>query len=160
KLEDATDGGKVVEKGIMTLTREFVVEFMRFKADKKAAEAAAKSKAKEGLEEEAKEFEDKAAEQQKGVKSLLEQSQTAKPEDKAKLEQEAKEAAKVLEEYRKSMRQLVDKAAAIAKEAKAAQDEAVESEKKADKGTARLEKRRSEDSGRDLPWQAQGENAA
>jgi len=35
------------------------------------------------------------------------------------------------------------------------------SEKRADKGTARLEKRRSEaDNGRDLPWQAQGENAA
>jgi len=35
------------------------------------------------------------------------------------------------------------------------------SEKRADKGPARLEKRRSEaDNGRDLPWQAQGENAA
>jgi len=59
------------------------------------------------------------------------------------------------------MRQLVDQAAAVAKEAKQAQQEALESEKRADKGTARLEKRRSEaDNGRDLPWQAQGENAA
>jgi hypothetical protein len=163
KLEDGTDAGRVVEKGILTLAREFMVEFMRFKADKKAAEAAAKSEAKEELEEQAKAFEDKAAEQQKVVKSLLEQSQQAKPEDKAKLEQEAKAAAKVLEDYRKSMRQLVDQAATIAKEAKAAQQEALESEKKADKGTARLEKRRNgadTDNGRDLPWQAQGENAA
>ncbi len=37
----------------------------------------------------------------------------------------------------------------------------VDSEKRAEKGTAKLEKRRSEaDNGRDLPWQAQGENAA
>jgi hypothetical protein len=163
KLEDQTDDGKVVEKGILTVTREFMVEFMRFKADKKAAEAAAKSEAKEELEEQAKEFEDKAAQQQKVVKSLLEQSQQAKPEDKAKLEQEAKAAVKVLEDYRKSMRQLVDQAATIAKEAKAAQQEALESEKKADKGTARLEKRRNgadTDNGRELPWQALGENAA
>jgi len=67
----------------------------------------------------------------------------------------------VLEEYRKSMRQLVDQAATISREAKVAEKEALESEKKADKGTARLEKRRSEaDNGRELPWQAQGENAA
>src|SRR5262249_49129198 len=33
KLEDQTDGGKIIEKGVMTLTREFMVEFMRFKAD-------------------------------------------------------------------------------------------------------------------------------
>ena len=96
------------------------------------------------------------------MKSLLEQSQqAAKPEAKAKLEQEAKEAAKVLEEYRKNMRQLVDQAAAVAKEAKAAEQEALDSEKKADKGTAKLEKKRGEqDNGRDLPWQALGENAA
>jgi hypothetical protein len=138
-----------------------MVEFMRYKADKKAAEAAAKSDAKEELEEQAKDFEDKAQEQQKVVKSLLEQSAQASPKDKAKLEAEAKEAAKVLEEYRKNMRQLVDQAAAVAKEAKAAEQEALESEKKADKGTARLEKRRSDtDNGRELPWQAQGENAA
>ena len=55
----------------------------------------------------------------------------------------------------------MDQAAAVAKEAKTAQQEALDSEKKADKGTARLEKRRSEeDNGRELPWQAQGENAA
>src|SRR5207302_1083071 len=119
KLEDDTDGGKVMEKGILTLAREFMIEYMRYKADKKAAEAAAKSEAKEGLEEQAKEFEDKAQEQQKVVKSLLEQSAQAKPEDKAKMEQEAREAAKVLEEYRKNMRQLVDQAAAVAKEARA-----------------------------------------
>ena len=118
KLEDQTDAGKIVEKGILTRTREYMIEFMRFKADKKAAEAAAKSDAKEELEEQAKDFEDKAQEQQKVVKSLLEQTQQAKPEQKAKLEQEAKEAAKVLEEYRKNMRQLVDQAAAVAKEAK------------------------------------------
>src|SRR5262249_50122046 len=53
------------------------------------------------------------------------------------------------------------RAAAVAKEARTAQQEALESEKKADKGTARLEKRRSDtDNGRELPWQAQGENAA
>lgn len=161
KLEDDTDGGKVVEKGILTLTREFMVDFMRYKADKKAAEAAAKSEAKEELEEKAKGFEDKAQEQQKVVKSLLEQSQQAKPEAKAKLEQEAREAAKVLEDYRKNMRQLVDQAASVAKEAKAAQQEALDSEKKAEKGTAKLEKRKAEqDNGRELPWQAQGENAA
>ena len=147
---------------LLTRTREHMVEFMRYKADKKAAEAAAKSDVKEELEEQAKEFEDKAQKQQSVVKSLLEQSQqAAKPEAKAKLEQEAKEAAKVLEEYRRNMRQLVDQAAAIAKEAQQAQQEALESEKKADKGTAKLEKRRSEsDNGRDLPWQALGENAA
>ena len=134
-----------MEKGILTRTREHMVEFMRYKADKKAAEAAAKSDVKEELEEKAKDFEDKAQEQQKVAKSLLEQSQqAAKPEAKAKLEQEAKEAAKVLEEYRKNMRQLVDQAAAVAKEAKQAEQEALESEKKADKGTAKLEKRRSE----------------
>jgi hypothetical protein len=161
KLEDQTDAGSIVEKGILTRTREFMVEFMRFKADKKAAEAAAKSDAKEELEEQAKEMEDKAAKQQSVVKSLLEQSAQAKPESKAKLEQEAKEAAKVLEEYRKSMRQLVDQAAAVAKEAKAAEQEALESEKKAEKNNAKLEKKRGEqDNGRDLPWQAQGENAA
>jgi hypothetical protein len=161
KLEDETDAGKVVEKGIMTMTREFTIQYMRDKADKKAAEAAAKSEAKEELEEQAKDFEDKAQEQQKVVKSLLEQTQQAKPEDKAKLEQEARDAAKVLEEYRKSMRQLVDQAAAVAKEAKQAEQEALESEKKAEKGTAKLEKRRSDtDNGRELPWQALGENAA
>ncbi len=161
KLEDETDAGKVVEKGILTLAREFMIEYMRYKAEKKAAEAAAKAEVKEGLEEQAKEFEDKAQEQQKVVKSLLEQSAQAKPEDKAKLDQEARDAAKVLEEYRKNMRQLVDQAAAVAREARTAQQEALDSEKRAEKGTARLEKRRSEaDNGRDLPWQAQGENAA
>jgi hypothetical protein len=161
KLDDETEGGKVLEKGILTLTREFMVNYMREKADKKAAEAAAKSETKEALEEQAKSMEDKAQQQQAVVKSLLEQSAQAKPENKAKLEQEAREAAKVLEEYRKNMRQLVDQAAAVAKEAKQAQEEALESEKRADKGTARLEKRRSEaDNGRDLPWQAAGENAA
>jgi DNA repair exonuclease SbcCD nuclease subunit len=161
KLEDDTDAGKVLEKGILTLTREHMIEYMRFKADQKAAEAAQKSEIREELEEQAKQLEDKAQEQQKVVKSLLEQTQTAKPEDKARLEAESKEAVKVLEEYRKSMRQMVDKAAAVAKEAKAAEQEALESEKKADKGTAKLEKKRSEaDNGRELPWQAQGENAA
>jgi hypothetical protein len=91
---------------------------------------------------------------------MLEQSVQAAPQDKAKLEQEAKEAAKVLEEYRKNMRQLVDQAAAAAKEARQAEQEALDSEKKAEKGTAKLEKRRNEDNGRELPWQAQGENAA
>jgi chromosome segregation ATPase len=137
KLEDQTDAGSIVEKSILTRTREFMVEFMRFKADKKAAEAAAKSDAKEELEEQAKAMEDRAAKQQSVVKSLLEQSAQAKPETKAKLEQEAKEAAKVLEEYRKNMRQLVDQAAAVAKEAKAAEQEALESEKKAEKGNAK-----------------------
>lgn len=161
KLDDDTDGGKVLEKGILTLTREHMVDYMRFKADKKAAEAAAKSEEREGLEEKAKQFEDKAVEQQRVVKSLLEQTQQATPEDKAKLEQEAKEAAKVLEDYRKNLRTLVDQAAAVAKEAKAAEQEALESEKKAEKGTAKLEKRRAEtDMGQNLPWQAQGENAA
>jgi hypothetical protein len=163
KLEDATDGGKVLEKGILTLSREFMVEFMRWKADKKAAEAAAKSDTKEELEEAAKKYEDKAQEQQKVVKSLLEQTQQAAPENKAKLEQEAREAAKVLEDYRKNMRQLVDQAATVAREARQAEQEALESEKKAEKGTARLEKRRNgaeNDNGRALPWQAQGENAA
>ena len=142
KLEDATDGGKVLEKGILTLSREFMVEYMRWKADRKAAEAAAKSDTREELEEQAKKFEDRAQEQQKVVKSLLEQTQQASPEDKAKLEAEAKEAAKVLEDYRKNMRQLVDQAATVAKEARLAQQEALESEKKAEKGTAKLEKRR------------------
>src|SRR4051794_23670947 len=139
-----------------------MIEYMRFKADKKSAEAAAMSDVKEGLEEQAKQFEDKAQEQQKVVKSLLEQTQQAKPENKAKLEQEAKEAAKVLEEYRKNMRQLVDQAATVAKEARIAQQEALDSEKRAEKGTAKLEKRRNgvEDAGRVLPWQALGENAA
>ena len=158
KLEDATDNGKVLEKGILALSREFMVEFMRWKADRKAAEAAAKSDTKEELEEKAKAFEDKAQEQQKVVKS-----QQAKGEDKAKLEQEAKEASKVLEDYRKSMRQLVDEAATVAREARQAQQEALDSEKKADKGTAKLEKRRNgseTDNGRNLPWQAAGENAA
>jgi hypothetical protein len=40
-----------------------VIEYMRFKADKKAAEAATMSEAKEELEEKAKGFEDKATEQ-------------------------------------------------------------------------------------------------
>jgi hypothetical protein len=163
KLDDGTDGGKVLEKGILTQTREFMVEFMRWKADKKAAEAAAKSDSKEQLEEQAKAFEDKAQQQQKVVKSLLEQTQQASPENKAKLEQEAKDAAKVLEEYRKNMRQLVDQAATVAREARQAQQESLESEKKAEKGTAKLEKRRNgaeTDNGRALPWQAQGENAA
>jgi hypothetical protein len=75
KLEDETDAGTVVEKGVLTLSREFMIEFMRYKADKKAAEAAAKSEVKEELEEQAKDFEDKAQEQQRVVKSLLEQSQ-------------------------------------------------------------------------------------
>src|SRR5262249_8653413 len=59
KLEDETDGGKILEKGILTLTREHMVDFMRYKADKKAAEAAAKSDAREDLEGKAKEMEDK-----------------------------------------------------------------------------------------------------
>jgi hypothetical protein len=139
KLDDETDAGKVLEKGILTLTREFMVEFMRWKADRKAAEAAAKSDTREVLEEEAKKFEDKAQEQQKVVKSLLEQTQQAGPEDKARLEAEAKEAAKVLEDYRKNMRQLVDQAATVAKEARLAQQEALDSEKRAEKGTAKLE---------------------
>src|SRR5262249_17673064 len=44
----------------------------------------------------------------------------------------------------------------------AAEQESLESEKKADKGSAKLEKRRNgeADNGRDLPWQAQGEQAA
>jgi hypothetical protein len=162
KLEDETDAGRVIEKGIITLSREFMIEYMRHRADKKAAEAAAKVEVKEELEEKAKDFEDKAQEQQKVVKSLLEQSQQAKPESKAKLEQEAREAAKVLEDYRKNMRQLVDQAAVVAKEAKAAEQEALESGKKAEKSTAKLEKRRNSetDNGQDLPWQALGENAA
>jgi hypothetical protein len=151
----------VVEKGILTRTREFMVEFMRWKADKKAAEAAAKSEVREELEGKAKEFEDKAQEQQKVVKSLLEQSQTAKPEEKAKVEAEAKAAAEVLAEYRKNMRQLVDQAATVAREARQAEQEALDSEKRAEKGTAKLERKRGEqDNGRDLPWQALGENAA
>src|ERR1700728_2957766 len=115
------------------------------------------SDTKEELEEQAKKYEDKAQEQQKVVKSLLEQTQQASPENKAKLEAEAKEASKVLEEYRKNMRQLVDQAATVAREAKLAQQEALDSEKKAEKGTAKLEKRRNgvEDAGRALPWQAQ-----
>jgi hypothetical protein len=65
---------------------------------------------------------------------------------------EAKEAAKVFEDYRKNMRQLMDQAAAVAKEARKAEQEALESEKSGDKGTARLEKRRGEtDNGRELP---------
>ena len=51
KLDDSTDGGKVLEKGIMTITREFIVEYMRWKAGRKAAEAAAKSDSHEQLEE-------------------------------------------------------------------------------------------------------------
>jgi hypothetical protein len=161
KLEDDTDAGRVIEPGILTRTRQMCIDFMRWKADRKAAEAAAKSETKEALEEPAKEFEDKAQEQQNVVKSLLEQSQQAKPETKAKLEQEAKEAAKVLEDYRKNMRQRVDQAAQVAREAKAAEQEALDSEKKAEKGTAKLERKRGEqDNGRDLPWQAMGENAA
>src|SRR5262249_43771347 len=54
--EGATEGGKVTEKGIMTLSREFMVEFLRYRADQMAAKASAKSKAKEGLEEEAKQL--------------------------------------------------------------------------------------------------------
>jgi hypothetical protein len=61
KLDDDTDAGRVVEKGILTRTREFMVEFMRWKADRKAAEAAAKSEAKEELEDKAKEFESSAS---------------------------------------------------------------------------------------------------
>jgi len=161
KLDDDTDAGRVVEKGILTRTREFMVEFMRWKADRKAAEAAAKSDVREELEEQAKAFEDKAQEQQKVVKSLLEQSQTAKPEEKAKVEAEAKAAAEVLADYRKNMRQLVDQAAAVAREARQAEQEALDSEKRAEKGTAKLQRQRSEqDNGRDLPWQALGENAA
>src|SRR5262249_31629789 len=139
KLEDQTESGQILEKGILTITREAMIDFMRFKADKKSREAAAKEEAKEKLEGQAKEFEDKAAEQQKIVKSLLEQAQqAASPEDKTKREEEAKAAAKVLDEYRRNLRQLVDRAAAVAKEARTAQQEALESEKKADKGTARL----------------------
>ena len=41
----------------MTLTREFMIQYMRDKADKKAAEAAAKSEVRE-VEEKAKDFED------------------------------------------------------------------------------------------------------
>jgi hypothetical protein len=41
------------------------------------------------------------------------------------------------------MRQLVDQAATVAREARQAEQEALESEKKAEKGTARLEKRRN-----------------
>src|SRR6266496_3895284 len=96
------------------------------------------------MDKQAKDREDKAAQQRKVVKALSEQSQQAKPEEKAKLEQEARDAVKVLEDYRKNRRQVVDQAAAVAKEAKTAQQEALDSEKKADKGTARLEKRRSE----------------
>src|SRR5436309_11325621 len=40
-----------------TLTREFMVEYMRYKADKKASEAAAMSDVKDGLEEQAKKYE-------------------------------------------------------------------------------------------------------
>ena len=48
-----------------------------------------------------------------------------------------------------------------AHEVKAAEQEALGSAKKAEKGTAKLEKRRGEqDNGRELPWQALGENAA
>ena len=57
----------------------------------------------------------------------------------------------------------MDQAATVAREARQAQQEALVSEKKADKGTAKLEKRRNgadNDNGRALPWQAQGENAA
>lgn len=161
KLEDDTEGGRTVEKGLLTVTRQFIVDYMRYKADRKAAEAAAKAETKDGLEEQAKEFEDKATTQQATVKTLLEKAKDATPEEKAKLEEEAKAAAKTLEEYRKSMRQLVDQAAAVAREQKEAEQEALAAEKKAEKGSARLEKRRAdEDAGRELPWQAQGENAA
>ena len=87
--------------------------------------------------------------------------QQAEPEDKAKLEQEAKEAAKVLEDYRKNMRQLVDQAAAAAKEAKAgrAGGAGLGEEGREGHGQAGEAPQRT-DNGRELPWQAQGENAA
>src|SRR5262245_28496025 len=43
KLDDDVADGKVVEKGVMTRSRELMVDHMRFKADKKATEAAAKN---------------------------------------------------------------------------------------------------------------------
>ena len=161
RLKDTKEEGKVVEKGVETVCREVVVEYMRWKADRKAAEAAERAKVSEEAMEEAKGLEDKATQQQAVVKSLLETAAKAEPEDKAKLEAEAKKAMDVLQDYRKELRQMVEIASTEAKEARLAQQEALESEKKADKGSAKLEKRRSvEDTGRVLPWQAQGENAA
>jgi len=48
----------------------------------------------------------------------------------------------------RNMRPFVDQAAAVVKEAEQAQQEALDSEKKAEKGTAKLEKRRSEQDNR------------
>jgi len=163
KLEDQNESGRVIEKGILTLTREHMVDYMRFKADCKAAEAAAKAKERAGVEEQAKELEGEADKQQQVVKSLLAQQAAAQtPEEKGKLEAAAKEAARLLEEHRKGMRTMIDRAAEIARAEKAASQEAADSEKRAEKGERKLDKRRAEntDAGRELPWQALGENAA
>jgi hypothetical protein len=162
KLEDTKEDGRVTEKGIMTVVREFMVEYMRAKADQKAAEAAERAKVSEEAMEEAKVMEDKATQQQAVVKSLLDTAAKAEaPEDKARLEVEAKKAMEVLTAYRKEVRDMVDIANTEAKAARLRQQEALEAEKRADKGTAKLEKRNAlEDTGRVLPWQALGENAA
>jgi len=164
KLDDDKDGSKVLEKGILTVCRQHMIAYLAFKSDKASTEAAKLGNAKDEAQDKAKDMEDKATQQQAVVKSLLEQTKTATtPEDRAKAEADAKEAAKVLDEYRKSTRALIDQAAETARLEKLADQEATESAKKAEKLEARMEKKRTADTtdeGRNLPWQAQGENAA
>lgn len=164
KLDDNKDGSKVLEKGITTLTREHAIAYLAFKSDKASKEAAKLSEAKEEAQGAAKVLEDKATAQQGVVKSLLEQSkEAATPEEKAKLEAAAKEAERELAESRKAMRAMIDQAAEKARLEKLADQEALEAAKKAEKLEARAEKKQragETDEGRNLPWQAMGENAA
>jgi hypothetical protein len=161
KLEDTRESGAVTEKGILTLTREFMTEFLRYKSGVRAAEAAVKRQEAESLEGAAKVVEDKTTQQQAVVKELLGKAAAEQdPEAKAKAEAEAKAADKVLQDYRKDMRALVDAAAAKAKEARAAQTEADTTERKAEKQDARLTRKADDEAARELPWQARGEQAA
>lgn len=162
KLKDEVVDGKVVEKGITTLMRELMVEYNKDRAERLAKEAAAKLSAKEKLEDEAKKVEDKAKAQQGVLTSVLEQAaKEADPASKAKLNDAAKEAREALDKIRADMRAKIDAANAVAKEARTIQAEAVDAEKKAEKGEAKLEKRKEQATAPvEVPWQKRGIEAA
>ena len=162
KLDDDTDGAVVMEKGIRSLVRELLRDYAEYKRDLNLAKAAALEEKREVTQEEAQALAVKAEAQQTALKGILEDVKTAEtPEQKAAKEQEALAAKKLLEDYRAQQKERLGAAEKLAKERKAAELAAEEAAKKAAKAEKKLTpKPETVDEGRNLPWQAMGENAA
>ena len=150
-----------MEKGILTVAREFMVEFMREGGPEGGGGRGAGQGERGGLEE-AKGFEDKAPQQQAVVKSLLEHgSQGGAPRTRPSWRRRPRRpgGAGGLPQgdaadggHRRHGGQ--------GGPAGAAGSPGVGEEGRQGHGQAGEAPQRAEDAGRALPWQAQGENAA